>query len=277
MGEHLFKDEWLVKALAGIAAVTPADVYRLRLQGQTYLGAALLKEGLLDRAELCRGVLLAYGLESVEPDAEADKFALGLVPEKVCRQREILPLRLLDESLVLAMADPTDLEAQAEAKTFSGRNTKVCFCPRDQLLRLMDGAYAAAAPARKPAAGPRLVLIADDDRDIRVIARAMLKTQGYRVEEATDGEAALEAVAARPPDLLILDLNMPGLGGFDVLRTLRAAPESRGLPVIMLTATPDRKVMDEAVSLGADDYVVKPFKPAQLAARVNALFRRLEY
>lgn len=278
MKEHIFRDEWLIMALSGIPTVTPGDIARLRLRGESHLCSALMGESLLSREDLCRGVLRAYGVESVDPKAEdVDKLVLGLVPEKVCRQREMLPLRLMDGSIALAMANPLDMEARADAQDFSGRSLKVYFCPRDQVLRLIGELCAPPMPAPPPSAGTlRRVLIADDDKVIRTIARLFLKMQGYQVEEAPDGETALKAIAAQPPDLLILDLNMPGMDGFAVLRALRGAPATISLPVIMLTATTERKIREEAITRGADDYLVKPFKPPQLVALVKALFRRLE-
>lgn len=98
-----------------------------------------------------------------------------------------------------------------------------------------------------------------------------LERQGFAVEEACDGETALDAIAARPPAIVLLDVEMPGMSGLEVLAELRR--RSR-LPVIVLTARSDEKDRVEGLELGADDYVVKPFSVRELAARIRSVLRR---
>ncbi|MBL0059075.1 MAG: Flp pilus assembly complex ATPase component TadA [Elusimicrobia bacterium] len=122
---------------------------------------------------------------------------------------------------------------------------------------------------------PKLrVLVTDDDPLIRTIVRKTLETQGYVVEEAADGLQALAMAAEKAPDLMLLDLDMPGIDGFGVLRMLRRKMGMVKLPVIMLTATDDDRSQEYAISLGADDYVAKPVKPGIILARIGAVFRR---
>jgi len=115
------------------------------------------------------------------------------------------------------------------------------------------------------------VLVVDDEKRIVEIVRAYLEREGYRVAAAYDGKAALAAVEKEKPDLVILDLMLPEVSGWDVCRTLRA---SSSIPIIMLTARDD--VTDKVVGLelGADDYVTKPFDPKELVARVKSVLRR---
>ncbi|HMX44213.1 MAG TPA: response regulator, partial [Elusimicrobiota bacterium] len=96
------------------------------------------------------------------------------------------------------------------------------------------------------------------------------------VDEAVDGIQALARVAETPPDLLLLDLDMPEMDGFGVLKLLRRRMGMVNLPVIVLTASDDEANQKLALSLGADDYILKPVKPPAIAERVNALFRRLK-
>ncbi|MBL7063858.1 MAG: response regulator transcription factor [Anaerolineae bacterium] len=116
------------------------------------------------------------------------------------------------------------------------------------------------------------ILVVDDEPAIVQVIRERLEREGYQVCVAETGEAALEAVAEAPPDLLILDLMLPGLDGFDVLRRLRQ--ENQELPIIILTARDDDVDVVVGLELGADDYVRKPFNPRELAARVRAMLRR---
>ena len=118
------------------------------------------------------------------------------------------------------------------------------------------------------------VLIVEDDADIRELIRYNLSQEGFVVEEAADGTQALEKVKRRVPDLLLLDLMLPGMPGLQVCRQMRAERETAHLPILIVTAkgTEVDKVL--GLEMGADDYVVKPFSPRELVARVKALLRR---
>lgn len=127
-----------------------------------------------------------------------------------------------------------------------------------------------AENGREPRA-PR-VLIVDDDTVVRRLVRDGLEREGFEVSEAGDGSAVLDEVGRIRPDLVILDVNLPLVGGFDILHRLR---ESSTTPVILLSgrgAEIDRVL---GLELGADDYVVKPFSPRELASRVRAVLRRV--
>jgi DNA-binding response OmpR family regulator len=125
------------------------------------------------------------------------------------------------------------------------------------------------APAAPPAA--RRVLVVEDDPLITAMVRHRLDRAGFAVELAGDGEAALAAARRQPPDLVVLDLNLPLMNGFQVLERLRADPGSRAVPVLILTASGGEKDLVRAFGLGADDYLVKPFSPSELLARVQRL------
>ena len=116
------------------------------------------------------------------------------------------------------------------------------------------------------------ILIVDDEPAIVQVIRERLEREGFQVCAAGSGEAALEAVHDCAPDLLILDLMLPGIDGFGVLRRLRESGQA--LPVIVLTARDDDVDAVVGLELGADDYVRKPFNPRELAARVRAVLRR---
>ncbi len=118
---------------------------------------------------------------------------------------------------------------------------------------------------------PAKILMADDDAKIGELVRLYLIREGYQVELAGDGPAALRAVEATAPDLLVLDIMLPGLDGFGVLREVR---RSFGFPILMLTAKGETNDKVLGFDLGADDYLVKPFDPNELVARIKALLRR---
>jgi len=118
------------------------------------------------------------------------------------------------------------------------------------------------------------ILVVDDEPRIAQLARDYLEHAGFAVLTAGDGQAAVATAHARRPDLVVLDLGLPGMDGLDVARTLRR--ESSDVPIIMLTARDDELDRILGLELGADDYVTKPFSPRELVARVRAVLRRAE-
>jgi DNA-binding response OmpR family regulator len=118
------------------------------------------------------------------------------------------------------------------------------------------------------------VLVVDDEPTIGEVVSRYLERAGYEARVAEDGLAALDAVAERAPDLIVLDLMLPGLDGLEVMRRVRA--EDRSSAIILLTAKGDESDRIVGLRLGADDYVVKPFSPAELVARVDAVLRRVD-
>jgi DNA-binding response OmpR family regulator len=116
----------------------------------------------------------------------------------------------------------------------------------------------------------RILLVEDDER-IRTSMRLSFEAEGYDVVEAGSGEQALDVVAATPPDLVLVDLMLPGMDGFECCRALR---QGAAVPIIMVTARTDTHDIVAGLEAGADDYVTKPFVPKELAARVRALLRR---
>ena len=115
------------------------------------------------------------------------------------------------------------------------------------------------------------ILLVDDDPHIRQLLAFALGKAGMRTEEASDGESALGAIAARRPDLVVLDINMPRMNGLDVCRKLRAADD---LPILFLSSRDDEIDRVLGLELGGDDYVVKPFSPREVVARVSAILKR---
>ena len=122
-------------------------------------------------------------------------------------------------------------------------------------------------------AGERIVVV-EDDPDARDLLVRRLWSQGYKVAEAEDAEEALEKIERDDPDLVLLDVMLPGESGFDFLKRLRAMPERRLTPVVILSALSQVDAKVHGFESGADDYVTKPFSPKQLIARIRAVLRR---
>lgn len=119
---------------------------------------------------------------------------------------------------------------------------------------------------------PKKILAVDDEKHIRLLVEVNLKRAGYTVITASDGEEALEKVKSEKPDLVVLDVMMPRKDGFEVLRTLRADPETMNLPVIMLTAKAQDADVFRGWQSGVDSYLTKPFNPMELLTFVKRIF-----
>ncbi len=127
------------------------------------------------------------------------------------------------------------------------------------------------APVQRPERPPRRVLVVDDDPTVTEVVAGYLDRAGFTVDRAADGPGALARAATHPPDLVVLDLMLPGLDGLQVCRRLR---EAGPVPVVMLTARGDEEDRILGLEVGADDYVTKPFSPRELVLRVASVLRR---
>jgi len=119
------------------------------------------------------------------------------------------------------------------------------------------------------------ILIVEDEPDIRELLEYTLKREGYRVYVASDGLVGLSEARRRVPDLLLLDLMLPGLDGLEICRRLKQDSSTRSVPIVMVTAKGDEADVVLGLSLGADDYVSKPFSTKELIARISAVLRRV--
>jgi len=118
------------------------------------------------------------------------------------------------------------------------------------------------------------ILVVEDEPDIADLVKYHLEKAGLPARVVADGKQALDLIARDHPDLVVLDLMLPGLDGLEVCRRLRGSPATRGIPVIMLTAKAEEVDRIVGLEMGADDYVPKPFSPRELVARVKAVLRR---
>ena len=121
------------------------------------------------------------------------------------------------------------------------------------------------------------VLIVDDEAANRELLRRALAREGYQTEQAADGEAALRAVEASPPDLILLDVQLPGINGFEVCRQVKHSAATLFIPVVLVTGLADRESRMEGIRAGADDFLTKPFDSGELQARVSSLLRLKHY
>jgi CheY-like chemotaxis protein/phosphoribosyl 1,2-cyclic phosphodiesterase len=167
------------------------------------------------------------------------------------------------------------MEAQARQLAASLGSRLEVSCAREGFEAVFEGHGAGTeqvSVAESARTDSLLILIVDDDEDLRILARRSLVKAGHRVLEAEDGAAGLRLIGSDRPDLVVLDLHMPGVDGFEVLRRLRAHGTAHTPPVIVLTAHGDEKSAQESFELGATDFLAKPFTPPQLDARVRSCF-----
>lgn len=122
----------------------------------------------------------------------------------------------------------------------------------------------------------KTVLVVDDEKDIIQLIRYNLEREGFKVEAASDGNEALKKVVDVKPDVILLDIMLPGRDGYDVIKTLNQSEKTSGIPVIFLTAKSAEFDEVLGLELGADDYVVKPISPRKLVSRIRAVLRRYE-
>jgi type II secretory ATPase GspE/PulE/Tfp pilus assembly ATPase PilB-like protein len=156
----------------------------------------------------------------------------------------------------------------ATRATRPSSRSSASFLP-DDVLELVDDM---GGGPRKP--GPQTVLLVEDEEPLRHVLRDLLEREGYEVVEAADGVVALEAVDRHAPDVIVLDLNLPRLDGYQVLSHLRARPATAGVPILVLTARGDEDSEVRVFEGGADDFITKPFRPRALSARLKALLQR---
>ena len=121
---------------------------------------------------------------------------------------------------------------------------------------------------------PQTILIADDEVDVLNLVASNLRTAGFTVVKVENGPAVLEAVRGQVPDLIVLDLMLPGLTGLEVCKILKSTPATAGIPIIMLTAKAGEVDRIVGLELGADDYITKPFSPRELVLRLQSILRR---
>jgi DNA-binding response OmpR family regulator len=122
-----------------------------------------------------------------------------------------------------------------------------------------------------PRTASRTVLVVEDDRVVATLVRHLLERRGYPVEVIGDGRAAVERMAGDPPGLVVLDVMLPFVDGFELIERIRGTNGWRDVPIVMLTVRSQERYVVRALDAGANDYVIKPFKPGELAARIRRL------
>jgi DNA-binding response OmpR family regulator len=167
------------------------------------------------------------------------------------------------------------LDSGADAFVHKSEELPVVLAKLKALLRAAPDT--AASAETRSLLGPRRVLVVDDSATFRATLSQALLSEGYDVVQASSGEEALELISVQSVDCVLLDLIMPGIGGSETCRTIKASPAARDIPVLVLTALEDRSAMLEALAMGADDFIQKSSELDVLKARVRAQLRRRQF
>jgi CheY-like chemotaxis protein len=219
-------------------------------------------------------------------DLEVSELAVRLVPEQLARRHLAVPLQVDNRTLTYATCRPFNVDAARDLEYTSGRHAKALVATRSGVLETLERWYSKAGDAspepahadvKRPQPTDRVrILLADDEPITRMLARILLEREKFQVFEAENGFKAIEVATRERPDLLLIDLNMPELDGYGAIRRIRQDPSLAYVPIVVVTAEDDPGVERRVLDLGADDYLIKPFEPAVLLARVNAVFRRMK-
>ncbi|MGH7925894.1 MAG: response regulator [Candidatus Binatus sp.] len=218
------------------------------------------------------------GLNSLAPfDAcfiDASAAGVGDQPapiEMIARSRKPAVIIGSFDQIVARFAVATDLNRDFIIRPFKSEDLLLRAC---RAIRFVETAEVAVQPPARN--GTRHVVVADDDATSIVMVSTILKHFNFECDIAHDGEQALDIVRKKRPDLVLLDVSMPGMNGFDALTALRGDAATRSTPVILVSAHRDEGEVVRGFSLGADDYVTKPFNSGELMARINRVLREPE-
>ncbi len=290
---------WLARAAGLPAGAAPEAEGPLDVRSERSWQLVAREAGLEPGALVAR-VADYFGLDVADLEART-RSARRLVPEALIAAHGIVPLQEDPRSITVATANPASLSTELELEQLTGRKPVFRVAHPAAIavaLDELDGASPRrrppevaldpvptaapadappAPPARRTRSGPPTILVVDDEPSARLMVRSMLEKRGYRVIEAADGVAALDAAGAEDDvQLVVADLNMPRMDGLELVWELRDRPATRDLPVIVVTGEQDEVLETQLLEEGADDYVRKPIEPRLFMARVEATARRAE-
>ena len=217
---------------------------------------------------------------------DISELAVRLVPERLAWRHLVVPIRLDNRTLTYGTFQPFDGEAERDLSFAAGRQAISVFATRASVLASLErfypkrqeleritgrlGAEGATVETRA-----RRVLITDDEAITRMLVKLLLEKETYEVLEARTGRQAVDIAKRERPDLLIIDLHMPEMDGYQAIAHIREELTRAALPIVVLTSEDGPGVERRVLDFGADDYVIKPFDAEVLLSRVNAVFRRL--
>lgn len=249
---------------------------RAKLRSKRF-GAVLEDMELVTGEELADALAIQYNCKTV---GNLSKMELSgelkqLIPLEVAIQNFLFPLKMEGQKLALAMADPTETRIVENIAASNGLKIFPYIATKKEIHTAICKHYIGKEPSTS---SEKTVLVVDDDNMIRNIYREILKSNGYRVVVASDGMDGYRQAISEKPHVIVADKEMPKLDGYGLLNALKSSPETRYLPVILVTGShmnPEEE--SKAFEKGFFDYIAKPVKEVTLVARVKRAFRFFEH
>jgi len=255
--------------------VTRKTVDRVLVHAQELhrrFGATLIDLNLVSGEELANALAKQHGCKTVFGlgDMPVDKSLLATVPVEQALRHLIFPFKRKGDQLALAMVDPTDGDILHELSIRTGLKVFPFVTTREDIRTAISRLYLNKEPRRTK---ERTVLLVDDDKVILQMLTDILSGEGYRILTAQDGMEAFKIVIGDSPHVVITDMEMPKLGGYQLLNSMTAIPETHHIPVIMITGKAKTEEEElHAFEKGFFDVIMKPFTKASVRARVRRAF-----
>ncbi|MFQ5795067.1 MAG: response regulator [Candidatus Bipolaricaulia bacterium] len=261
------------------------------------LGEILIEEGFITEEDLGEALYQQTGYEYIQlADQEIDRDVLALVDEDFARRKIVMPIQKTDNRLVVAIGDPNDVMIIDDLRTQTGMEIRPCVSNPAEIKRTIEITYGRMQPGgpseqeEEEKASPPLIqrtddlgrkdmttihtgtiLIVEDQVEFRRIYHDVLESGGYNILEAEDGASGWELVKTEKPDLILLDLILPKLHGFELLKKIRADETTKEIPVIILSVLGEKENIQKGLELGANDYMVKGYHtPREILSKIPA-------
>jgi CheY-like chemotaxis protein len=240
---------------------------------------AVVTLGLATEPEAYAAFAAALGAPVIDlKAATGSELAVRLVPERLARRHMAVPFAVDNRSLTIATCRSLNPASEHDLSSASGRRARVVVATRSAVLEELDRCYRDRVPsegvlATRALRKPR-VLVTGDRPLTRMLVKALLEKEPLDVLEATNSAEAIEMATRERLDLLLVDLTVPEMDGYEAIGRLRRDISPSALPIVVITAEEGPSLEQRMVELGAADYIVKPFDPATLLSRVNAVFHR---
>jgi CheY-like chemotaxis protein len=268
------------------------DVFAQRLRGSGERAGSPGRPGEAAAIEMCNQILgraVEVGASDVHLACDGDgatlRYRVGGVFEPELKLPAAISDPIRDRFKILArvgVAVRNRAQTGAFRVTLNGKATGVSLSTQPTaagetlVIQMVDHRSAAARPVQAAAGGRSRVLIAEDEPITRMLVKLLLERENFEVLEARNGDEAVAVATSERPDLVLLDLNMPVMDGYEAIHHLRRDVSLASLPIIVLTAEDGQTVERRVLAMGADDYMLKPFDATVLVSRVHAVFNRLK-
>lgn len=309
--KHTFNDDWLAQALL-YYQIMDKSLYQELLKNHSdnsYLFDVLVEKNYLCEQDISEFIESALKITAINLDqTKIDSKALKKVPEELCLKYLFIPFAIKGNEIHIASFNPSNMNAEREIESLTGKHVKTFFARKDQILKKINTYYSpdqlinsiggenkqrlndrisgeetavkyapvisSMAPDPEDSRPIRILIVEDYEVSRKVLRVMLQKHTDWEVEEAKDGVDAFEKIKKEIPDVILLDIMMPRMDGYELLQRLRAEPETMEIAVLIITGK--KTIEDEVKSLemGGDDYLAKPIRKEILIARIKRILDR---